>query len=163
METKIENDEKYSPQFEDAQQVENLDIGSNHPDINRVFIAGSLLHDPPLRRTRKGVPVTNFIVVTKPEHAEEQADELEREPVYISVVVWAKQAVQCSKHLKKGSAVIILGELQSMPNAKPEAGFMPVQISAQWIQYLEKGKFSKIVITEEEEINAVETPHKTDN
>ncbi len=162
METKIENDEKYSPQLEEAQQVENLDTGFNHPDINRVFLAGTLLHDPPLRRTRKGVPVTNFIVVTKPEHPEELDDEMEREPVYVSVVVWAKQAVQCSKHLKKGSAVIILGELQSMPNAKPDAGFLPVQISAQWIQYLEKGKFSKIVITEEEESNSVETPQKAE-
>ena len=162
METKNGNDEKYSPQIEESEQVENLDSGFDHPDINRVFIAGTLLHDPPLRRTRKGVPVTNFIVVTKPEHPVGLDEELEREPVYISVVVWAKQAVQCSKHLKKGSAVIILGELQSMPNAKPDAGFMPVQISAQWIQYLEKGKFSKIMITDEEEINSIETPNKTE-
>lgn len=156
METKNENDERYSPQIEQSEQVENLDTGFDHPDINRVFIAGTLLHDPPLRRTRKGVPVTNFIVVTKPEYPAGPDDDLEREPVYVSVVVWAKQAVQCSKHLKKGSAVIILGELQSMPNAKPDAGFMPVQISAQWIQYLEKGKFSKIIIAEEENETSVE-------
>ncbi len=146
---KNESDDKYS-EMEDSQEVEHLDSGFDHPDINRVFIAGTLLHDPPLRRTRKGVPVTNFIVVTKPESFPGTSSELEREPVYVSVVVWAKQAVQCSKHLKKGSAVIILGELQSMPNAKPSADFLPVQISAQWIQYLEKGKFSKISIDEEE-------------
>lgn len=127
------------------------DVEFNHPDINRVFVAGSLLHDPPLRRTRKGVPVTNFIVVTKPDKESPTDTEMEREPVFVSVVVWAKQAVQCSKHLRKGSSVIILGELQSMPNAKPDDGFFPIQISAQWIQYLEKGKFNKISIIEEDE------------
>jgi len=120
----------------------------NHPDINRVFIAGSLLHDPPLRRTRKGVPVTNFIVVTKPEPTQDNAEGFAREPLYISIVVWAKQAVQCSRHLKKGSSVIILGELQSMPNANIEENYFPVQVSAQWIQYLEKDKFSKIIANE---------------
>lgn len=150
MDTMNNSGEQYSPEFEDSQGIENLDSGFNHPDINRVFIAGNLLHDPPLRRTRKGVPVTNFIVVTKPEAEAGASEGFEREPVFVSVVVWAKQAVQCAKHLRKGSAVIILGELQSMPNANPKEGFAPVQISAQWIQYLEKGKFTKIAIEEDE-------------
>lgn len=151
METKNESDKKHS---EDEESPYSEDFAEfRYPDVNRVFIAGTLLHDPPLRRTRKGVPVTNFIVVTKPDSSPDAAEGFEREPVYISVVVWAKQAIQCSKHLKKGSAVIILGELQSMPNANPEEGFTPVQISAQWIQYLEKGKFSKIVIEENEFAN----------
>jgi single-stranded DNA-binding protein len=147
VETKNENS---TPELKQSDEVEHLDSGFNHPDINRIFIAGTLLHDPPLRRTRKGVPVTNFIVVTKPEPNPDAAEGFEREPAYVSVVVWAKQAVQCSKHLKKGSAVFILGELQSMPNANPDKDFLPVQVSAQWIQYLEKGKFSKISIVEEE-------------
>ena len=127
-----------------AVQVDLENLTYNHPDINRIFVAGTLIQDPPLRRTRKGVPVTNFIVVTRPEINAKISAEMRREPCFISVVVWAKQAVQCSKHLRKGSAVIVLGELQSMPNAKPEDGFFPIQISAQWIQYLEKGRFTKI-------------------
>ncbi len=151
MESKHESSDKPSQTMNENKIANIQDVELNHPDINRVFVAGSLLHDPPLRRTRKGVPVTNFIVVTKPDKETEAEAEPEREPVFVSVVVWAKQAVQCSKHLRKGSSVIILGELQSMPNAKPEDGFFPIQISAQWIQYLEKGKFNKISIQEEEE------------
>ena len=123
----MENDEQYTPEMEESQQVENLNCGFNHPDINRIFIAGTLLYDPPLRRTRKGVPVTNFIVVTKPENDLKNEEGVGREPVFVSIVVWAKQAVQCSRHLKKGSSVIILGELQSMPNTKPDDGYLPVQ------------------------------------
>ncbi len=122
-----------------------------HPDINRVIIAGQLLHDPPLRRTRKGVAVTNFIVVTQPDQVPVKQEGLEREPVYISIVVWAKQAVQCCKYLRKGSSVVIFGELQSMPNARPEEQYLPVQISAHWVQYLEKGAFHKITGAEEDE------------
>jgi len=147
--------ENQTPETAESGAVEQPKAGHNHPDINRILIAGNLLHDPPLRRTRKGVPVTNFIVVTKPEPVSEAGEGFEREPVFVSVVVWAKQAVQCSKHLRKGSAVIILGELQSMPNTNPAGGFLPVQISAQWIQYLEKGKFSKIVIVDEETANDI--------
>jgi len=58
--------------------------------------------------------------------------------------VWSKQAVQCNKFLKKGSSVLILGELQSMPNSEPENGYFPIQLSAQWIQYLEKDAIHNI-------------------
>ncbi len=151
MESKQELSNKHPQTMDKDNNLNIQDVEFNHPDINRVFVAGALLHDPPLRRTRKGVPVTNFIVVTKPDKQSNSDAELQREPVLVSVVVWAKQAVQCSKHLRKGSSVIILGELQSMPNSKPEHAFLPVQISAQWIQYLEQGKFNKISIDEEEE------------
>ena len=75
-----EHNEQYASDMTESQGVENLDSGFNHPDINRVFIAGTLLHDPPLRRTRKGVPVTNFIVITKPESPAHADEGFEREP-----------------------------------------------------------------------------------
>lgn len=147
-----ENEELVLSHAQSESSAGNTAIQFNHPDINRVFVAGQLLYDPPLRRTRKGIPVTNFIVVTQPDTPDAMPEGFERTPVYVSVVVWAKQAIQCSKHLKKGSSVVILGELQSMPNAQPEANYLPVQISAQWIQYLEKDRFSKISMLEEDEM-----------
>jgi single-stranded DNA-binding protein len=147
-----ENEELVLSRVQREPSAGSTAIQFNHPDINRVFIAGHLLYDPPLRRTRKGIPVTNFIVVTQPDIPDVMPEGFEREPVYVSVVVWAKQAVQCTKHLKKGSSVVILGELQSMPNARSEDNFLPVQISAQWIQYLEKDRCSKISMLEEDEM-----------
>ncbi len=108
------------------------------PVMNRVVIAGKLIHDPPVRWTKRGVPVTNFIIATKPESSGNELEGMERESCLVSVVVWSKQALQCNKYLKKGSSVLILGELQSMPNSDHKNGFNPVQLSAQWIQYLEK-------------------------
>jgi single-strand DNA-binding protein len=114
------------------------------PNVNRVVIAGQLLQDPPLRWTSRGVPVTNFVIATQPEPEEPQPEGLQRTPCFISIVVWAQQAVQCNKYLKKGNSVLIIGELQSMPNSSPDKGFYPIQVNAQWIQYLEKGLVSAI-------------------
>lgn len=111
--------------------------GYSFPEVNRIAIAGRLVQDPPLRWTRKGVPVTNFIIATEPEIDPSVDEETKREPCFVSVVVWANQAIQCNKNLSKGNSVLILGELQSMPNYKPERDFYPVQINAQWIQYLD--------------------------
>ncbi len=112
------------------------------PSVNRVAIAGRLIQDPPLRWTTRGVPVTNFVIVTAPESEPHLPEGLERPPCYISIVVWAQQAVQCNKFLRKGNSVMVIGELQSMPNHAPERNYFPVQVNAQWIQYLEKGAAS---------------------
>ena len=78
------------------------------------------------------------ITRTEPEKSLGYQDDYERQPCFVSIVVWAQQAIQCNKYLRKGHPVMIIGELQSMPNASPTNGFFPVQINAQWIQYLEK-------------------------
>ena len=119
--------------------------GSAFPILNQISIAGVLMGDPPLRQTRRGVPVTNFVIRTTPEAgAVELPEGWEREPCYVSVVVWAQQAINCNKYLKKGSQVLIVGELQSMPNASPGTGYFPVQINAQWIQYLDRGEIRQL-------------------
>jgi single-strand DNA-binding protein len=112
------------------------------PDVNRVAIAGKLLHDPPIRWTKKGVPVTNFLISTIPD---KEIESIDREPCNVSVVVWANQAIQCNKYLRKGQSVLIVGELQSMPNCEPGKDYYPIQVNAQWIQYLDKEKRSKAV------------------
>ncbi len=112
------------------------------PNVNRVAIAGKLIQDPPLRWTTRGVPVTNFVIITSPEAEAGSPEGSDRPPCYISIVVWAQQAVQCNKFLRKGSSVMVIGELQSMPNHAPERNYYPVQVNAQWIQYLEKGTVS---------------------
>ncbi len=107
------------------------------PDINHVVVSGRLVQDPPIRKTRRGIIVTNFLITTCPDHKSLDIDECERNKCCVSIVVWGRQAAQCNKYLKKGSRVLIMGELQSMPNFKPQEGFFPVQVSAQWIQYLD--------------------------
>ncbi len=128
----------YAPEPEYLQRY-RFDKGYKFPLVNQVAIAGVLVHDPPIRKTKRGIPVTNFVVNTKPDKNSIHPESQERESCYVSVVVWAKQALQCNKFLKKGSVVLVIGELQSMPNSDPRKKFCPVQLSAQWIQYMERG------------------------
>jgi len=137
----LENHEITPPEPGNKSQ---LDKNFKFPILNRVAIAGSLIHDPPIRWTKRGVPVTNFIVATEPEKIVNAPEGMEREPCFVSVVVWSKQAIQCNKFLKKGSSVLILGEMQSMPNYESENEYYPIQLSAQWIQYLEKDAIHNI-------------------
>jgi len=142
--------------------VEKRFKGMAFPILNQVTVAGVLMADPPLRQTRRGVPVTNFVIKTMPEASHLAALEgMEREPCFISVVVWAQQAITCNKYLKKGSPVLIVGELQSMPNASTESAYFPVQINAQWIQYLDKGE-NAISLFEAEEQPAAPADKKSE-
>ncbi len=146
--------------------VEPLQVDSNKsydfPNVNRVVVAGKLMQDPPLRWTSRGVPVTNFVISTEPEPEAGALEGMEREQCYISVVVWAQQAVQCNKYLKRGNSVMIIGELQSMPNSAPEKVYYPIQINAQWIQYLEKGLVTAIDPSYENQGNGIlETSENT--
>jgi single stranded DNA-binding protein len=115
------------------------------PDVNRVVIAGDLIFDPPLRWTKRGVPVTNFVISTTPDPNIEEPDELRSKKCFINVVVWAQKAVFCHENLKKGTPVLIIGELQSMPNFAPEKAYYPVQLNAKWIQVLERNKARKTI------------------
>ena len=130
----------------DMQKLEN---GFDLPDANRVIIAGELLYDPPIRNTRKGVPVTNFVICTQPDPEIVEPDELRTKKCYVSVVVWAQKAVFCHETLRKGTPVMIIGELQSMPNFAPEMGYYPVQVNAKWIQVLSRIENREAIMIEE--------------
>jgi len=133
----------YAPE-PDYLQKYRFDKGYKFPMVNQVAVAGELVHDPPIRKTKRGIPVTNFVINTMPEKSMKTPEGLERPPCFVSIVVWSNQALQCKRFLKKGSIVLAIGELQSMPNSDPRKKYCPVQLSAQWIQYLEKGTVQNI-------------------
>jgi single-stranded DNA-binding protein len=107
-------------------------------NVNRVLIAGRLVKNPPLRRTKKGIPVTNFVIETLPDSRKLQVENFGGRPCFVSVVAWAQQATLCKRLLSRGNSVLICGELQSMPNADIENGFLPVQINVHSLQILSR-------------------------
>ena len=77
--------------------------------MNKVILAGRLVRDPELRYTQTGKAVASFTLAVNRRfsHNNEQqtAD-------FIPIVVWDKLAEVCSKHLFKGSQVLIEGRMQ---------------------------------------------------
>lgn len=80
--------------------------------FNRVVIMGNLGQDPELRYTQSQMPVCTLNVATTDYRT--SADGQKQEfTEWHRVVVWNKQAENCSKYLAKGRSVLVEGRLQT--------------------------------------------------
>jgi len=92
------------------------------PDINSVIISGNLVKDPTFRHTTTGgVPVANFSIVSNRKFRD-NSGQWKEDVCIIGIVAWYKLAESCYQNLKKGSAILVEGELQSR-TFKTEEGF----------------------------------------
>ena len=78
--------------------------------LNRVTIAGRIVHDIELRSTPNGVPVTSFRIACQRNIKTESG---EREADFIDIVTWRSAAEFVSRNFNKGDEIIIDGHLQS--------------------------------------------------
>ena len=76
--------------------------------MNKVILAGRLVRDPKLRYTQTGKAVASFTLAVNRRFSHNQ----EQTADFIPIVVWDKLAEVCSKHLFKGSQVLIEGRMQ---------------------------------------------------
>lgn len=108
------------------------------PELNCVIIAGNLTKDPVFRQTTNNTPVVNFSVASNRKY-KDSTNQWQEDVCYVGIVAWNKLAESCRDRLKKGSAVLIDGELQSR-TWKTEDGFSRnvVEIKARRIQFLNK-------------------------
>jgi single-strand DNA-binding protein len=108
------------------------------PDVNNVLIAGNLTRDPAFRKTTNGTSVTNFWIASNRRFKDNNGQWREN-VCYVGVVAWYKLAENCAENLRKGSAVIVEGELQSR-SLRTEEGRNRniVEIKARRIQFLNK-------------------------
>ena len=108
------------------------------PEINYVIVAGNLTKDPIFRQTTNSTPVANFSIASNRKYRD-SSNQWQEDVCYIGVVAWNKLAESCRDRLKKGSAVLVDGELQSR-SWKTEEGHNRsiVEIKAKRIQFLNK-------------------------
>ena len=108
------------------------------PEINYVIVAGNLTKDPIFRQTTNNTPVVNFSIASNRKY-KDSANQWQEDVCYIGIVAWNRLAESCRDRLKKGSAVLIDGELQSR-SWKSEEGHNRsiVEIKARRIQFLNK-------------------------
>jgi len=114
------------------------------PEINYVIVAGNLTKDPIFRQTTNSTPVVNFSIASNRKY-KDSTNQWQEDVCYVGIVAWNKLAESCRDRLKKGSAVLVDGELQSR-SWKSEEGHNRsiVEIKARRIQFLNKrGKSSE--------------------
>jgi single-strand DNA-binding protein len=108
------------------------------PEINYVIVAGNLTKDPIFRQTTNNTPVVNFSIASNRKY-KDSSNQWQEDVCYVGIVAWNKLAESCRERLKKGSAVLVDGELQSR-SWKSEEGHNRsiVEIKARRIQFLNK-------------------------
>ncbi|HQJ46371.1 MAG TPA: single-stranded DNA-binding protein [Ignavibacteriaceae bacterium] len=118
------------------------------PEINYVIVAGNLTKDPVFRETTNRTPVVNFSIASNRKF-KDSSNQWQEDVCYIGVVAWNKLAESCRDRLRKGSAVLVDGELQSR-SWKSEEGHNRsiVEIKARRIQFLNK----RLIGSEENDI-----------
>ncbi|TAK60644.1 MAG: single-stranded DNA-binding protein [Bacteroidetes bacterium] len=130
------------------------------PEVNSVILSGNLTRDPSYRKTTGGASVINFTVAMNKKYRD-AANKWQEQVCYVGVVAWNKLAESCAKLLKKGSPVLIDGELQSHYfKSENGTGRSVIEVKARRIQFLSKrsqnGEATLQDAQTEEETNVVE-------
>ncbi|MCS7233020.1 MAG: single-stranded DNA-binding protein [Synergistetes bacterium] len=78
---------------------------------NKVILLGNLARDPELSYTPSGQAVAKFTVAVNRSYTNKEGA-LVDEVDFIPVVVWGRQAENCSQYLTKGRVVLVEGRLR---------------------------------------------------
>jgi single-strand DNA-binding protein len=81
--------------------------------LNSLCILGRVTMDPDLRYTPKGTAVLGFRIACNRRYKDRTTDEWKDDTYYFTVNVWGQQAERLGETMKKGSAVLVEGELRS--------------------------------------------------
>ena len=131
--------------------------------LNRVFLIGNLTRDPELRYVPGGNAVSNLRLAVNRKYRDANG-ELKDNTCFITVVVWGKQAENCSEYLSKGSPVFVEGSLQSRSWETQDGQKRNViEVNASRIQFLAKTPSSKKEIENEDVVFEEEQPQKIQN
>ena len=130
------------------------------PEVNCVVIAGNLTKDPIFRETANKTPVVNFHIAANRRYKDSN-NQWQEDVCYVGVVAWNKLAESCRNRIKKGSAVLVDGELQSRTfKSDDDKARTVVEIKAKRIQFLNRyGKTESV--WEENSDSAVENEVET--
>lgn len=108
------------------------------PELNYVLIVGNLTKDPIFRTTSNNTPVVNFSIASNRRYRDRN-NNWQEDVCYIGIVGWNKLADSCHQHLRKGSAVLVEGELQTRNWRTEDGGYRSIlEVKARRIQFLNK-------------------------
>lgn len=77
--------------------------------FNKVILMGRLTADPELKQTQSGTAVTSFSLAVDRKYSKDE----EKKCDFITIVAWKQTAEFICNYFKKGSAILLCGELQT--------------------------------------------------
>ena len=81
-------------------------------DLNKVILMGHMTADPELKQTGSGISVCSFSIGVNRRYSK-SADQNQQSVDFINIVAWRQQAEFVSRYFKKGSSIIVCGQLQT--------------------------------------------------
>lgn len=84
-------------------------------NLNKVILGGRLTADPELKQTPSGVPVVSFGIAVNRRYQSKGTDgaPAQAQVDFINIVAWRQTAEFISRYFKKGSAICIVGSIQT--------------------------------------------------
>lgn len=79
--------------------------------LNKMLLIGNLTRDPELRYLPSGRAVCTIRIAAS-EKYKTASGEAKEDTLFLDVIVWGKQAENCSTYLKKGRSVFVEGRLR---------------------------------------------------
>jgi len=106
-------------------------------ELNKVFLIGNLTRDPELRYTGSGKAVCNFDIAVNQSYKDAASNETKRDTLFIRISVWNKMAEICAEYLKKGSKVLVEGNLRMSKWESEGKTRTKIDAQAQRVQFLD--------------------------
>jgi single-strand DNA-binding protein len=111
--------------------------------LNVVLLMGRVTMDPDLRYTPAGAAVLGFRIAVDRVWRDKATDEWKREASFFQVNLWGQAAERLSKTMRKGSAVLVEGQLRSRSwEGKDGEKKSVVEIHSSRTQVLDKQEFA---------------------
>lgn len=82
--------------------------------FHTIIMVGNLGRDPELRYAPNGNAVCSLNVASNRQYTDSAGQKV-KETTWFRVSVWGKQGESCNQYLKKGSSVLVEGELRPDP------------------------------------------------
>lgn len=89
--------------------------------FQQVIIIGNLGRDPEMRFTADGTPVTSFSVAVNRRWTSADGSQGEK-TWWFRVTAWRRLAETCNQYLRKGSPVMVIGEVEASAYIPREGG-----------------------------------------
>ncbi len=80
--------------------------------LNKVILIGNMVADPELKQTPNGISVCRFRLAVQRRYAR-AAEQGQQTADFLDVVAWRQSAEFVSKYFKKGSPILVCGQIQS--------------------------------------------------
>jgi single-strand DNA-binding protein len=108
------------------------------PRVNNIILTGRLTRDPELRYTTQGTPIAQLPIAFDRRY--QRDGEWISDTSFVDVIVWGARGEKCVSYLKKGSAVLIEGYLQTRSYLNKENQKVKVaEIVGHKVSFLEWG------------------------